>query len=62
MLSLNTREYTGFSEESLNEAISNALEKAEQHHNFKVIEARSSQFSDNKRQYYVTLATFLSEL
>ncbi|WP_419419899.1 hypothetical protein ACNVED_00920 [Legionella sp. D16C41] len=58
MIISKTRDYTGFSEESLNEAISNALEKAENHSHFEVIEARSSQFADNKRYYYVTLATF----
>jgi flavin-binding protein dodecin len=52
------RDYTGFSEESLNEAIANALEKAKKHSHFEIIEARSSQFADNKRHYHVTLATF----
>ncbi|STX50124.1 Uncharacterised protein [Legionella busanensis] len=58
MIISKTRDYTGFSEESLNEAILNALEKAQEHSHVEVIESRSSLFTDNIRHYYVTLATF----
>jgi len=55
---MKTRDYTGYSDESLNEAINNALQKSEEHSHFEVIETRSSQFRDDRRHYQVTLTTF----
>lgn len=55
---MKTRDYTGYSAESLNDAINNALQKAEDHHYFEVIETKSSQFRDERRHYQVTLTTF----
>lgn len=52
-----TKEYTGYSESGLEEAIQNALTQAENYQQVKVIETRSSHNSDDKRQFQVTLAT-----
>ncbi len=57
MTILEARDYTGYSETSLNEAISNALQKADKHYHFEVIETRSSLFPD-KSHYHVTLTAY----
>lgn len=58
MTILEARDYTGYSEASLDEAIADALQKAKEHTHFEVIETRSSRFPDNKCHYHVTLTTF----
>lgn len=58
MTILETRDYIGYSETSIADAIANALQKAGEHSHFQVIETRSSQFPDNKCYYHVTLTTF----
>lgn len=58
MTILDARDYTGYSEASLDEAIADALQKADDHNHFEVIETRSSRFPDNKCHYHVTLTTF----
>lgn len=58
MTILRNRDYTGYSDTSLEHAIANALEKAGKDANrIKVIETRSSQ-PDDKRHYQATLTTF----
>lgn len=54
---IEARDYTGYSEASLDEAIANALQKADKHCRFEVIETRSSLFP-NKAQYHVTLTAY----
>ncbi|MCE3045528.1 MULTISPECIES: hypothetical protein [Legionella] len=59
MTLLNTRDYTGYSESSLEEAIAQALAKSgKDHDQVKIIETRSAQPQDNKRYYQATLSTF----
>jgi len=58
MTILDARDYTGYSEASLDEAIADALQKADEHSHFEVIETRSSHFPNNQCHYYVTLTTF----
>lgn len=58
MTNLDARDYTGYSEDSLNEAIADALQKADDHSYFEVIETRSSRYPDNKCQYHVTLTIY----
>ena len=58
MTILEARDYTGYSEASLDEAIADALQKAEDHCRFEVIETRSSLFPDSKSQYHVTLTAY----
>ena len=53
-----TRDYTGYSDESIDEAVQNALQKAGEHSRFEVIETRGSQLNDNKRHYQIMLTTF----
>jgi flavin-binding protein dodecin len=50
-----TIDYTGYSKESLDEAIIDALQKAGKPTHFEVIETRSSHLPDNNCQYSVTL-------
>jgi flavin-binding protein dodecin len=54
---LEAKDYTGYSETSLNEAIANALQKADKQYRFEVIETRSSLFPD-KCHYHVTLTAY----
>ncbi|MDP1603516.1 MAG: hypothetical protein Q8M03_09655 [Legionella sp.] len=58
MTTLPARDYTGYSELSLDEAISDALQQAEELSQFKVIETCSSHFPDDKCHYHVTLTAF----
>lgn len=58
MINIDARDYTGYSEASLNDAIEDALQKADGHSYFEVIETRSSRYSDNKCQYHVTLTIY----
>ena len=55
MTTITTEEYTGYSELSIDEAITDALEKVGKHRRVKVIETRSSQQGENQSQYQVTL-------
>ena len=59
MTILEARDYIGYSEASLDDAIADALQKADKNCRFEVIETRSSLFP-NKSQYHVTL-TVLGE-
>ena len=58
MTNLDAHDYTGYSQASLNEAITDALKKADKHSHFEVIETRSSRFSDDKCHYQVTLTIY----
>ncbi|KTC75317.1 hypothetical protein Lbir_0462 [Legionella birminghamensis] len=59
MTLLNTRDYTGYSDSSLEDAIAQALAKSgKDHDQVKVIETRSTQPQDSKRHYQATLTTF----
>ena len=58
MKNLEAQDYTGYSEESLDEAITDALQKASKPSRFEVIETRSSRFVDDKCHYHVTLTAF----
>ena len=58
MTSIRTRDYTGYSEAGLDEAIENALQKAGEFNRVEVIETRSSHFNEDKKHYQVTLTTF----
>jgi len=60
MTILDAHDYTGYSETSLNEAINDALQKADEHSHFEVIETRSSRYTDDSCHYHVTLTTFIS--
>ena len=62
MKNTRSREFTGHSENGLEEAIQDALSKAEEYQRVEVIETRSSFLSDEKRHYQVTLATHDSKL
>ena len=57
MSTIKTKDFTGHSNLSIDEAIANALEKAGKHRRVKVIETRSSQHNENNSQYQVTLTT-----
>jgi flavin-binding protein dodecin len=50
-------EYTGYSDSSIEDAIQNALQKAE-HTYFEIIETRATHASEDKRTYQVTLSLF----
>ncbi|MGQ3891686.1 hypothetical protein [Legionella sp. CNM-4043-24] len=56
MMKLKQNDFTGYSESSMDEAIHNALQKAGSHSHVRIIETQSSQLSDKKRFYQVTLA------
>ncbi|KTD45125.1 hypothetical protein Lqui_2986 [Legionella quinlivanii] len=59
MTLINTRDYTGYSESSLEEAIAQALAKSgKDQDQVKIIETRSAQPQDNKRYYQATLSAF----
>lgn len=58
MTNLDARDYTGYSEASLNDAIADALRKADDHSHFEVIETRSSRYHDDKCKYHVTLTIY----
>lgn len=58
---MKTRDYTGYSNESLQQAIHDALKKSDEHSHFEVIETRSSQFVDERRQYQATVTTFYEQ-
>ena len=58
MMITKTRDYTGYSDESIDKAIQNALQKAGDHTRFEVIETRGSQIGEDKRHYQITLTTF----
>ncbi|HRD69347.1 MAG TPA: dodecin domain-containing protein [Legionella sp.] len=51
------KDFTGFSESGINEAMQNALLKADNPARFQVIEMRGSNDSKTNRQYQVTLKT-----
>lgn len=55
MSSLKTSDYTGYSHASIDEAVSDALEKAGHHQHVEVIETRSSKLSQDERHYQVTI-------
>ncbi|OGV41160.1 MAG: hypothetical protein A3F46_09215 [Legionellales bacterium RIFCSPHIGHO2_12_FULL_42_9] len=57
MTIIKTEDYTGYSESSIDDAITDALEKAGKHRRVEVIETRSSQQGENQCQYQVTLTT-----
>lgn len=52
--------YVGSSSSGIEDAIQNALKKAEKHSHFEIIEARSSYQEDKKNFYQVTLALYFS--
>lgn len=58
MTIFDAHDYIGYSENSLNEAINDALQKADDHNHFEVIETRSSRFADETCHYHVTLTAF----
>ena len=51
-----TEDYTGYSESSIGDAITDALEKVGKHKRIEVIETRSSKQGEDQCQYQVTLA------
>lgn len=55
MNKLKQSDFTGYSKSSLEEAMNDALRQAGKHRQLKIIETRSSQFS-NEKLYQVTLA------
>lgn len=57
MKTIKPGDYTGYSKSGLNEAISNALQKAGDYQRIEVIETRSSHYSENTSDYQVTLTT-----
>jgi dodecin len=52
---IKTEDFTGYSELSIDDAVTDALEKAGQFQRIEVIETRSSQHGENQSQYQVTL-------
>lgn len=56
-MTVKTEDYTGYSDLSIDDAITNALEKIDKHQRVEVIETRSSQQGENQCQYQVTLKT-----
>ncbi len=55
---LKSAEFTGYSDLCIEEAIQNALNKAEQYVRFEIIETSGSLANRNNRQYHVTLTAF----
>ena len=53
---IKNKEFKGYSDLSLDQAIENARDKAEKQESLKIIEAQSSLFSDEICHYQVTLA------
>jgi flavin-binding protein dodecin len=53
-----TRDFTGYSEFGIEEAIQDALEKAGDYVRVEIIETRGSQANGDNRQYQVTLTAF----
>lgn len=58
MTTLLTKDYTGYSNSGLDDAIGNALQEAGDYQHVEVIETRSSYRPEGSRQYQVTLTTF----
>lgn len=58
MTVLDAKDYTGYSEISLDAAIADALQKADKHQRLEVIETRSSHLPDNTARYHVTLTAY----
>ena len=58
MTKITTRDYTGYSDSCIEEAIQDALEKAGDYVRVEVIETRGSKAKGLSRQYQVTLTTF----
>lgn len=52
------KEYTGFSDLGITEALKNALQEVGEHTRFEVIETQGSQIGEDKTQYQVTIAAF----
>ena len=57
MTDIKDKDYTGFSELSIDDAVLDALKKAGKHERVEVIETRSSQQLKKKSEYHVTLTT-----
>ena len=58
MTEIKSKDFTGYSNMGLDEAIQDALHQAGDYIRVEVIEAAGSQAKGNNRQYQVTLATF----
>lgn len=58
MKTIKTKDYNGYSEVSIDEAMMDALKKTDKKHHIEVIETRSSKNEQkHKSQYQVTLTT-----
>ena len=57
MPTIKEKDYTGFSHSSIEDAVTDALEKAGKPERVEVIETRSSKQSQKKSEYHVTLTT-----
>jgi flavin-binding protein dodecin len=57
MTTIKPKDYTGYSELSIDAAIVDALAKAGKNQHVEVIETRSSQKGADSNQYHVTLTT-----
>lgn len=53
-----SKDFTGYSETGIEEAIQDALNKAGNYVRVEVVETRGSQSKGDSRQYQVTLTTF----
>jgi flavin-binding protein dodecin len=60
MTTIKAKDYTGFSESSIAEAMDNALEKSGKQCPVEVIETRSSQQGQKPCEYHVTLTVLES--
>ncbi|MFC3908233.1 hypothetical protein ACFORL_03980 [Legionella dresdenensis] len=59
MTAIKTEDHTGYSDTSLQDALQEALNKAKEYNQLMVVETRSSQMANDKRQYQVTLTTYM---
>lgn len=59
MTTIKSKDYTGYSDIDLEDAITIALKKAQPYQHVKIIETKSSSTSIDVHRYQVTLTTFI---
>jgi flavin-binding protein dodecin len=57
MTIIKSKDFTGYSDSGIDDALQNALEKVVDFTRVEVVETRGSQTNGGRRQYQVTLAT-----
>lgn len=58
MAKIKAADFTGYSEQGIEEAIQDALDKAGDYDRVEIVETRGSQANGDNRQYHVTLTAF----